>query len=102
MTSVTNILQGLHIASDYGAVKQDSQNDDHDDDNSYASNASFAQTIQDMINDTLTLNGENCSLRGFGGTTTVPNQIFNLIKNIVVRIHVVTVCVLHMHYLGLH
>lgn len=87
MTSISHVLHGLHVVSDYGAVKHDSQNESEDDLGSprtQTSNVSLAHTIQDMINDTLTLNGDNCSLRGLGGTTTVPNQIFNLIKNIVV------------------
>lgn len=78
-----NILQGIHLVADYGALKDQRapHDDDNDDDQTHAS---FAESVQLLITSALSLPGDNCSLASMhGGTTTVVNQIFNLIKNIV-------------------
>lgn len=79
------LLQGIHLVNeDYGAMKEHRRNtmtSDADDDQTHAS---FAESVQLLISSALSLPGDNCSLASAPrGTTTVPNQVFNLIKNIV-------------------
>ena len=80
MSSETDVLK---VVVDYGAMKDHRMSDAHADDDE-RSHASLAESINLMITSALSLPGDNVSLASIqGGTTTVPNQIFNLIKNIV-------------------
>jgi hypothetical protein len=47
---------------------------------------SIAASFQNVLLNSLTLSGRRCSVWDAQGTTPIPNQVFNLIKNIVVRI----------------
>ena len=83
MPSQSPVLQNISLVADYGAVNRASarQRCAQDDDETHAS---FAESVQLLIASALDLPGENCSLASVqGGTTTMPNQTFNLIKNIV-------------------
>lgn len=82
MPSQSHVLQNISLVADYGAVNRGRRASDADDDDE--THASFAESVQLLIASALDLPGENCSLASVqGGTTTMPNQTFNLIKNIV-------------------
>lgn len=83
-SSQSDVLQNISLVADYGAMKARHGSDVHTDDDDDHSHASFAESVQLLISSALSLPGENVSLASIqGGTTTVPNQTFNLIKNIV-------------------
>jgi hypothetical protein len=85
MSSQSPVLHNISLVKDYGALHRAGRrsSDAHTDDDE-ETHASFAESVQMLIASALDLPGENCSLASVqGGTTTMPNQTFNLIKNIV-------------------
>lgn len=99
-----NNIPHVVVHTNYGSLHVDDNHDDddNDDDNhTHASevSSSLAETLRDVLQDTLGLSvggggGEDCSLVDHQGTTEIPNQVFNLIKNIVVRTTLTFSCML--------
>jgi hypothetical protein len=82
-------VQGLDKMANYGSVKKEEARVLADDDEGrhlLERRSSAIASFRDVLRNSLTLSGRSCSVRDIQGTTTIPNQIFNLIKNIVVRI----------------
>jgi hypothetical protein len=75
----------------YGSFKKEKdvaieEGDDENRHHAQTRSSALASSVRDMLRSSLVLSGRRCSLRDIQGTTSIPNQVFNLIKNIVVRI----------------
>lgn len=83
-SSTSPVLHNMDLVANYGALKGNRRASDAHTDDDDETHASFAESVQLLIASALDFPGENCSLASVqGGTTTMPNQTFNLIKNIV-------------------
>ena len=76
----------------YGSINEEEVGvleEGHDESRHHAQRRSsvFASSVGNMLRRSLVLSGRRCSMKDMQGTTSVPNEIFNLIKNIVVSLH---------------
>ncbi len=44
---------------------------------------SFRSSMRSIVDRSMSFGGSACSVRDLGGTATIPNEVFNLIKNLV-------------------
>jgi hypothetical protein len=86
---MSSSVQETDKMTNYGSVTKEEVimlEEDDEGRNHVEKRQSAVASFRDVLRKSLTLSGRSCSVRDTQGTTTIPNQIFNLIKNIVVRI----------------